>query len=153
MPGIQSIGKSLGSHEHDNRCNYADVFSYIFEARGATTALRLPNCFPFPYLNRVRTYTTDMTTNAEKIDEKASSSHGTEPEGTTTSKQDEKSGHAPPLNGAKIMEVMNAEYALALSTGPQLKASSWRSIQLFGILLVAFMGSLSNGFDGSGKFL
>lgn len=47
------------------------------------------------------------------------------------------------------MEVMNAEYALALSTGPQLKATSWRSLQLFAIMLVAYMGSLSNGFDGS----
>ena len=52
---------------------------------------------------------------------------------------------------AKIIQVQNVDYALALSTGPQLKASSPRSIQLFLILLVAFMGSLSNGFDGSGK--
>jgi len=50
----------------------------------------------------------------------------------------------------QFMEVMNAEYALALSTGPQLKATSWRSLQLFAIMLVAYMGSLSNGFDGSG---
>ncbi|KAF8806340.1 general substrate transporter [Phlegmacium glaucopus] len=50
---------------------------------------------------------------------------------------------------AKIIQVQNVDYALALSTGPQLKALSRRSIQLFLILLVAFMGSLSNGFDGS----
>jgi len=52
---------------------------------------------------------------------------------------------------AKVIQVQNVDYAMALSTGPQLKASSPRSIQLFLILLVAFMGSLSNGFDGSGK--
>jgi hypothetical protein len=57
----------------------------------------------------------------------------------------------PKLSGAEYMEVLNAEYALALSTGPQLKATSWRSIQLFLILLVAFMGSMTNGFDGSGR--
>lgn len=50
---------------------------------------------------------------------------------------------------AKIMEVLNADYALALSTGPQLSPTSRRSLQLYAILLVAFMGSLSNGFDGS----
>ncbi|PFH51320.1 hypothetical protein AMATHDRAFT_59397 [Amanita thiersii Skay4041] len=49
----------------------------------------------------------------------------------------------------KILEVLNADFALALSTGPQLRATSLASIQLFMILLVAFMGSLSNGFDGS----
>ena len=47
-------------------------------------------------------------------------------------------------------EAQNIELALALSSGPKLKATSARSIQLFTILLVAFMGSLSNGFDGSG---
>lgn len=52
----------------------------------------------------------------------------------------------------KYLEVTNADLALALSTGPQLKASSPQSLQLFLILLVAFMGSLSNGFDGSGPF-
>ncbi|RDB19823.1 Lactose permease [Hypsizygus marmoreus] len=50
---------------------------------------------------------------------------------------------------AKIIEVVNADYALALSTGPQLSPTSLRSFQLYAILLVAFMGSLSNGFDGS----
>ncbi|GLB34073.1 putative major facilitator superfamily sugar transporter (TC 2.A.1.1) family protein [Lyophyllum shimeji] len=50
---------------------------------------------------------------------------------------------------AKVMEVLNADYALALSTGPQLSPTSRRSLQLYAILLVAFMGSLSNGFDGS----
>ena len=92
-----------------------------------------------------------MATDVEKIDEKASSTHGTEPDANAELKPDKNQEHAPALNGAKIVEVMNAEYALALSTGPQLKATSWRSIQLFGILLVAFMGSLSNGFDGSGE--
>lgn len=92
-----------------------------------------------------------MTANVEKIAEKASATHGTEPEAGAGRKPDKNQEHAPPLKGAKTVEVMNAEYALALSTGPQLKATSWRSIQLFGILLVAFMGSLSNGFDGSGE--
>ncbi|KAJ6583773.1 general substrate transporter [Mycena sp. CBHHK59/15] len=50
---------------------------------------------------------------------------------------------------AKIVEVANTDLALALSTGPQLSALSLRSIQLYLILLVAFMGSLANGFDGS----
>lgn len=49
-----------------------------------------------------------------------------------------------------VLEVANADYALALSTGPQLSPTSWASMELFGILLVAYMGSLSNGFDGSG---
>ncbi|KAF9450633.1 hypothetical protein P691DRAFT_700780 [Macrolepiota fuliginosa MF-IS2] len=100
-----------------------------------------------------------MATGMEKIDEKASSSHEAEQDilATTLSKSgsserghpDDNAKGTPILDGAKFMEVMNAEYALALSTGPQLKATSWRSIQLFAILLVAFMGSLSNGFDGS----
>ncbi|KAF9498653.1 general substrate transporter [Pleurotus eryngii] len=51
-----------------------------------------------------------------------------------------------------VLEVVNADYALALSTGPQLSPTSWASIELFGILLVAYMGSLSNGFDGSGMY-
>ncbi|KAG6885607.1 hypothetical protein C0993_012354 [Termitomyces sp. T159_Od127] len=55
--------------------------------------------------------------------------------------------HAP-SNDAKVLEVVNADFALALSTGPQLSPYSWRSLQLFAILLVSFMGSLSNGFDG-----
>ncbi|KAG6832173.1 hypothetical protein H0H92_004904 [Tricholoma furcatifolium] len=49
----------------------------------------------------------------------------------------------------RIIEVQNADFALALSTGPQLSAFDPRSLQLFAILLVSFMGSLSNGFDGS----
>lgn len=57
--------------------------------------------------------------------------------------------HAP----SKVLEVINADFALALSTGPQLSPYSWRSLQLFAILLVSFMGSLSNGFDGSGMHL
>jgi hypothetical protein len=56
-----------------------------------------------------------------------------------------------PIPGnTKYIQVENVDYALALQTGPQLTAMSSRSIQLFAILLVAFMGSLSNGFDGSG---
>jgi hypothetical protein len=55
------------------------------------------------------------------------------------------------LEKAKIIEVSNADYALALSTGPQLSPTSPKSLQLFAILLVSFMGSLSNGFDGSGE--
>ncbi|KAG6910991.1 hypothetical protein DXG01_006045 [Tephrocybe rancida] len=50
---------------------------------------------------------------------------------------------------AKVLEVQNADFALALSTGPQLSPYSKKSLQLFAILLVSFMGSLSNGFDGS----
>ncbi|KAJ3516285.1 hypothetical protein NLJ89_g1216 [Agrocybe chaxingu] len=53
------------------------------------------------------------------------------------------------VQNAKVIQVENIDYALALSTGPQLKATSARSLQLFAILLIAFMGSLSNGFDGS----
>jgi hypothetical protein len=57
-----------------------------------------------------------------------------------------------PIPGnTKYIQVENVDYALALQTGPQLTATSSRSIQLFAILLVAFMGSLSNGFDGSGE--
>ncbi|KAF8897789.1 general substrate transporter [Infundibulicybe gibba] len=56
---------------------------------------------------------------------------------------------APVPKNAKVIEVVNADYALALSTGPQLSPTSTKSIQLYLILLVAFMGSLSNGFDGS----
>lgn len=47
-----------------------------------------------------------------------------------------------------VVEVTNADLALALSTGPHLKATSAKSIQLFAILVVAFLGSMSNGFDG-----
>jgi hypothetical protein len=50
---------------------------------------------------------------------------------------------------AKIVEAANTDLALALATGPHLSALSIRSIQLYLILLVAFMGSLANGFDGS----
>jgi hypothetical protein len=50
----------------------------------------------------------------------------------------------------KVVDAANADYALALSSGPQLSPTSWRSLQLYAILLVAFMGSLSNGFDGQG---
>ncbi|KAJ7490251.1 general substrate transporter [Mycena galericulata] len=56
--------------------------------------------------------------------------------------------HLAPGN-AKIVEAANTDLALALATGPHLSPFSWRSIQLYLILLVAFMGSLANGFDGS----
>lgn len=66
-------------------------------------------------------------------------------------------GNAPVPNAhsgnTKYIQVENVDYALALQTGPQLTTTSSRSIQLFAILLVAFMGSLSNGFDGSGEHL
>lgn len=55
-----------------------------------------------------------------------------------------------PHGEAKVLEVQNEDLALALATGPQLKVTSPRTLQLFAILLVAFMGSLSNGFDGQG---
>ncbi|KAF5363898.1 hypothetical protein D9756_000210 [Leucocoprinus leucothites] len=90
-----------------------------------------------------------MANDQEKINEKASS-HESERENAPDKAEHTDSEHAQDnIDGAKFMEVMNAEYALALSTGPQLKATSWRSIQLFLIMLVAYMGSLSNGFDGS----
>jgi sugar porter (SP) family MFS transporter len=50
---------------------------------------------------------------------------------------------------AKIVEAENTDLAMALATGPHLKPLSKRSIQLYFILLVAFMGSWANGFDGS----
>lgn len=70
----------------------------------------------------------------EHIDEKHSS---------PTSEVD----HGVPQN-AKVVEVTNAELALALSTGPQLSPTSARTIQLYLVLVVAFMGSMANGFDG-----
>ena len=51
----------------------------------------------------------------------------------------------------KLIEVANADYALALSTAPQLSPTSPRSLQLYLILLVPFMSSLSYGIDGSGE--
>ncbi|TFK43784.1 general substrate transporter [Crucibulum laeve] len=80
------------------------------------------------------------------------SSHSNEKEPHTTHDDEKASAeHAAPVDvrDAKVIEVLNADYALALTTGPQLKATSAKSLQLFAILLVAFMGSLSNGFDGS----
>lgn len=50
-----------------------------------------------------------------------------------------------------VIEVANADYALALSTGSQLSPTSLRSLQLYLILLVPCMCSFSYGFDGSGK--
>ncbi|KAJ3841779.1 general substrate transporter [Lentinula raphanica] len=49
--------------------------------------------------------------------------------------------------GAKVLEVKNADLAVALTSTP-LDPLSWASIQLYLILVVAFMGSMSNGFDG-----
>lgn len=51
-------------------------------------------------------------------------------------------------HNTKIVEVTNADLALALTAGPHLRATSLASIKLFLVLLVAFMGSMSNGFDG-----
>lgn len=48
-----------------------------------------------------------------------------------------------------VIEVANADYALALSTGSQLSPTSLRSLQLYLILLVPCMCSFSYGFDGS----
>ncbi|KAJ7752842.1 general substrate transporter [Mycena maculata] len=57
--------------------------------------------------------------------------------------------HIAVPENARIVEAANADLALALATGPHLSPLSIRSIQLYLILLVAFMGSLANGFDGS----
>ncbi|KAF7290931.1 MFS domain-containing protein [Mycena chlorophos] len=74
----------------------------------------------------------------------------------------EKTPHAAPeLNEnedasdhAKIVDAANTDLALALATSTPLNPLSPASLQLFAILLVAFMGSLANGFDGSGaRFL
>ena len=66
--------------------------------------------------------------------------------------EDDTKQHVPHVpEDAKILEVTNADLALALSTGPKLKATSRESIQLFLLLSVAFMGSMSNGFDGQGR--
>ncbi|KAJ7167550.1 general substrate transporter [Mycena filopes] len=56
---------------------------------------------------------------------------------------------APPRR--KIERVLNADLAAALSTGPQLKPFSAIAFKLYGILGVAFMGSLSFGFDTTGN--
>ncbi|KAF7301979.1 MFS domain-containing protein [Mycena indigotica] len=50
---------------------------------------------------------------------------------------------------AKIVEAANTDLALALATSQPLNPLGARSLQLYAILLVAFMGSLANGFDGS----
>jgi len=64
---------------------------------------------------------------------------------------DEKAHHEQvDVGEQKVLKVENVDYALALATGPQLKATDPRSLQLFAILLVAYLGSLSNGFDGQG---
>ncbi|KAJ6538473.1 general substrate transporter [Mycena vulgaris] len=47
----------------------------------------------------------------------------------------------------KVHNVLNADLALALSTGPQLKPFSPRAFKLYLVLVVSFMGSLSFGFD------
>lgn len=53
-----------------------------------------------------------------------------------------------PPQDAQVIQVANADFALALSSGPKLDPLSRSSLQLYAILLVAFMGSMSNGFDG-----
>ncbi|KAG7097320.1 hypothetical protein E1B28_004679 [Marasmius oreades] len=63
-------------------------------------------------------------------------------------KENHNSSSPKQLNDAEVVEVTNADYALALASGPKLNPTSLASIQLFLILLVAFMGSMSNGFDG-----
>lgn len=102
----------------------------------------LPTTLP-PFLSSMERITTRERDNMEPD---KTSSHENDKDIGAESYDD------PKLSEANFMEVSNAEYALALSTGPQLKATSWRSIQLFLILLVAFMGSMTNGFDGSGRF-
>lgn len=51
----------------------------------------------------------------------------------------------------KNIEAPNTDLALALLTSPQLSPTSRRSLQLYLILLVPFMASLSYGLDGSGE--
>ncbi|KAI4520376.1 general substrate transporter [Schizophyllum commune] len=53
----------------------------------------------------------------------------------------------PTPGAAPVLEVTNADYALAVSE-QKLDPYSWSSLRLFAILAVAFMGSMSNGFDG-----
>lgn len=72
---------------------------------------------------------------------------------TTPTDEKHEEHHAIPLadakkEGAKVIEVENADYAAALSSSPHLNPLSWASIQLYLVLIVAFMGSMSNGFDG-----
>ncbi|KAJ7229403.1 general substrate transporter [Mycena haematopus] len=62
---------------------------------------------------------------------------------------DEKAHHEQVPKDAQIVEAANTDLAVALATGPHLSPLSVRSMQLYLILLVAFMGSLANGFDGS----
>jgi len=62
--------------------------------------------------------------------------------------------HAIPITeaqreGAKVLEVENADYAAALTSSAKLNPLSRASLQLYLILVVAFMGSMANGFDGS----
>ncbi|KAJ7498572.1 general substrate transporter [Mycena latifolia] len=47
----------------------------------------------------------------------------------------------------KVQNVLNADLALALSTGPQLKPCSVQTFKLYLVLLVSFMGSLAFGFS------
>lgn len=58
-----------------------------------------------------------------------------------------------PATLRKVQNVLNADLARALSTGPQLKPWSVPAFQLYLILLVSFMGSLGFGFDTTGQFL
>ncbi|KAJ7930119.1 general substrate transporter [Mycena leptocephala] len=55
-----------------------------------------------------------------------------------------------PVPARSVDNALNADLALALSTGPQLNAVGITAFKLYLILLVAFMGSLSFGFDTTG---
>jgi hypothetical protein len=57
-----------------------------------------------------------------------------------------------PVPARSVDNALNADLALALSTGPQLNAVGITAFKLYLILLVAFMGSLSFGFDTTGQF-
>ena len=106
---------------------------------------RLPPSLQFDFLESLIMSTAkeqeakDNTPPSPQLDEKVS--------------QENEQHHVIPTSvaereGAKVMEVENADFAVALTSGPQLNPLSWASIQLYFILLVAFMGSMSNGFDG-----
>ncbi|KAJ7437851.1 hypothetical protein B0H11DRAFT_2294183 [Mycena galericulata] len=58
-----------------------------------------------------------------------------------------------PSPSCKVQNVLNADLARALSTGPQLKAWSVQAFKLYSILCVAFMGSLSFGYDTTGQLV
>jgi len=55
---------------------------------------------------------------------------------------------AAAVASAPVVEVTNADLHVALTTGEQLNPRSMAAVRLYLVLLVAFMGSMSNGFDG-----